>query len=151
HLYESGAHDAARLADAELVVANGLGYDEFVDKLLSATSSHGQRVLKAATVLHIDGSDANPHLWYDVGRIHDVARAIVDNLVAIDAIDRPEFEANLTRFDASMRPVLALVDRIKLEYPHAPVAYTERVPEYLLRAADLDVLSPTGFARAIED
>ena len=31
------------------------------------------------------------------------------------------------------------------------MAYTERVPGYLLAAAGLDVLTPSGFARAIED
>ena len=32
-----------------------------------------------------------------------------------------------------------------------PVAYTERVPGYALAVADLDVKTPPGFARAIED
>ncbi len=32
-----------------------------------------------------------------------------------------------------------------------PVAYTERVPGYLLAAAGLDVKTPSGFARAVED
>jgi zinc/manganese transport system substrate-binding protein len=32
-----------------------------------------------------------------------------------------------------------------------PVAYTERVPGYLLADAGLRVLTPTGFARSIED
>ncbi len=31
------------------------------------------------------------------------------------------------------------------------MAYTERVPGYLLEAAGLDIVTPSGFARAIED
>jgi zinc/manganese transport system substrate-binding protein len=44
-----------------------------------------------------------------------------------------------------------VVIRIHTRYPGAPVAYTERVPEYLLDAAGLQVASPPGFAQAIED
>ena len=32
-----------------------------------------------------------------------------------------------------------------------PVAYTERVPGYALAVAGLDVVTPSGFARAVED
>ena len=32
-----------------------------------------------------------------------------------------------------------------------PVAYTERVPGYALALADLHVVTPPGFARAVED
>ena len=83
HLYESDARDAAGLADARVVIENGLGYDDFVDKLLGATKG-GRTVLKVADVLSVTGDNANPHLWYDVPRIPDVARAIVDAFTAAD-------------------------------------------------------------------
>src|SRR2546430_12738478 len=35
HLYESSAEDAAALTEADLVIVNGLGYDDSIDKLLS--------------------------------------------------------------------------------------------------------------------
>ncbi len=50
-----------------------------------------------------------------------------------------------------MHPLLALIDDIAKRHPHAPVAYTERVPGYLLADAGLDVRTPRGFAEAIED
>lgn len=36
-------------------------------------------------------------------------------------------------------------------YPGAPVAYTERVPGYLMQATGLTVVTPPGFAAAIEN
>ena len=50
-----------------------------------------------------------------------------------------------------MQPLEATIATIRARYSHAPVAYTERVPGYLLAAAGLDVVTPPGFARAIED
>ena len=41
HLYASSPRDAARLARANLVVLNGLGYDDWARKLLGASSSKG--------------------------------------------------------------------------------------------------------------
>jgi zinc/manganese transport system substrate-binding protein len=40
---------------------------------------------------------------------------------------------------------------IKKDFHNVSVAYTERVPGYLLADARLDVKTPPGFARSIED
>jgi zinc/manganese transport system substrate-binding protein len=151
HQYESDARNAADLADARVVVVNGLGYDDFMSKLLDATHHNGRVVLTVADVLHVSGDDANPHLWYDISRISEVARAIEGELAAADPADRVLFEQNRAAFDASLVPLQRTIAALKTKYSGAPVAYTERVPEYLLAAAGLRVETPSGFARAIED
>ena len=151
HQYESDARDAAAVADARIVIQNGVGYDDFVTKLLAGTSSDQRVVVSVADVLHATGEDVNPHLWYDVPRVPEVARAIESALATADPPDRALFATNLQTFDASLEPLDRLIDEIKTKYPHTPVAYTERVPGYLLDAAGLTIATPPGFARAIED
>jgi zinc/manganese transport system substrate-binding protein len=151
HQYESDARNAADVADARVVVVNGLGYDDFMSKLLGATNHAGRVVLTVADVLHVSGADANPHLWYDIPRISEVARAIESELAAADPADKAVFATNRAAFDASLEPLLRTIDEITRKYPGAPVAYTERVPQYVLDAAGLSVKTPPGFARAIED
>jgi zinc/manganese transport system substrate-binding protein len=151
HQYESDARDAAAISEARVVIVNGAGYDDFVSKLLSATSNRGRVVLTVAEVLHATGTDVNPHLWYDLPRIPGVARAIESELATADPADRASLAANLKTFVDSLAPLERLVTEIKTKYPHAPVGYTERVPGYLLGAAGLTIASPPGFARAIED
>jgi zinc/manganese transport system substrate-binding protein len=151
HLYESDAHDAAAVADARLVIENGLGYDDFIDKLMSSTSNSHRTVLSVAKTLNVTGDNANPHLWYDIPRVHLVAQAIVGQLDRIDPADKEAFDTNLKTFETSLQPLLNVIDQIKTRYPGAPVAYTERVPGYLLADAGLDVKTPPGFAQAIED
>jgi len=151
HQFESDAHAAAAVADADVVVVNGAGYDDFVAKLLSSTSHAGRIVVKVSDVLHVTGGDANPHLWYDLPRIPDVARAIEAALVASDRSDRAAFAANLQSFAASLAPIDRTLRTIKTTFPGATVAYTERVPGYLLDAAGLTIVTPAGFARSIED
>jgi zinc/manganese transport system substrate-binding protein len=148
HLYSSDPRDAARLARANLVVLNGAGYDDWARKLLGASPSSSRHELTIADALKPTAS--NPHLWYDVPRLPDAARAIADALAAEDPKDAPYFRANASRFVESLQPLLHTIATIESRHPGAPVAYTESVPGYLLDAAGLKVQTPTSFARAIE-
>jgi zinc/manganese transport system substrate-binding protein len=150
HLFETDAHDAALLAEAKVVVENGAGYDTWMGSLLSADGGQ-PRIVNAASVLRVTGSDPNPHLWYDIPRVPKVAAAIAAALTKAVPEDASTFAKNLATFDSSLKPLDATLATIKQRFHNVSVAYTERVPGYLLAAADLDVKTPLGFARAIED
>jgi zinc/manganese transport system substrate-binding protein len=151
HEYESSAQDASAVAEADVVVKNGAGYDDAIAKLLSSTSKHGRIVLSIDEVLHRTGDGVNPHFWYDLPSLPAIAAAVAATLAAVDPRDRAAFAAGEKHFVASLAPLNRVVARIRARYPGAPVAYTERVPEYLLDAAGLHVAGPPGFAQAIED
>ena len=150
HLFETDAADAATLAQAQVVVENGAGYDTWMGSLLGADGG-SPRIVNAASVLHVTGRDPNPHLWYDIPRVPTVAAAIAGALEQAAPRDAATFKDNLATFDASLAPLTATLATIKARFHNVPVAYTERVPGYTLAAADLDVKTPPGFARAIED
>ena len=150
HEYDPTARDAAAVGHAALVVSNGLGYDAFIDRLLDG-SGRSPKTVRVADVLRVRGSDANPHLWYDAPHLQIVAGAIAHTLSTLDPGGRDSYDANETRFVASLRPLLTTLETIKARYSNTPVAYTERVPEYLLSDAGLSDATPSGFARAIED
>jgi zinc/manganese transport system substrate-binding protein len=150
HLYSSNPRDAARLAQANLVVVNGLGYDDFARKLLAAAPNSKRRVVSVADVLKPGGHDPNPHLWYDIPRLPAAAHAIAAALAAEDPRDAAYFRANAARFARNLGPLNATLAAIRRRHPGAPVAYTERVPGYLLEAAGLAIKTPTGFASSIE-
>jgi zinc/manganese transport system substrate-binding protein len=150
HLFETNAREAATLAQAQVVIENGAGYDTWMDSLLGADGGNAH-VVTAASVLHVHGDDPNPHLWYDLPRIPKVASAIAGALTKAAPADRATFQANLRAFDASLAPLIATLDTIKQRFHNVSVAYTERVPGYLLADSGLDVKTPSGFARAIED
>src|ERR1700720_4869851 len=151
HQYEADAKTGAAISKAQLVVENGLGYDDFMEKLLAASPNANRTVLNAADVMKISGSDANPHIWYDIAKIPDVASAIADQLGKLDPADAAAFTANAKTFTDGLAPVTAGIDNIKAKYPGAPVGYTERVPGYLVDAAGLKLVTPASFAKSIED
>jgi zinc/manganese transport system substrate-binding protein len=139
------------VAEARLVIANGAGYDDFLSELLGATINAGRIVVTVQAVLGMYGPGVNPHFWYDIPRVPRVAAAIEAALARLDPPDAKLFAANLAAFEASLRPVDAVIATIRRRYPGVPVACTERVPGYLLQAAGLTMVTPPGFAAAIEN
>ena len=151
HEFEADAKTAAALSKAQFVIENGLGYDDFMDKLLAASPNSSRVVLNAADVMQIAGPDANPHIWYEIAKIPAVASGIADQLGKIDPSDAATFTANAKTFNDSLGPINAAIANIKAKYPGAPVGYTERVPGYLVEAAGLKLATPASFAQSIED
>jgi zinc/manganese transport system substrate-binding protein len=151
HVYETAPQDAAAVGQAQLVIDNGLGYDDFMSRLLAAGGRSGRRVITVQHVLGITSSDANPHVWYWTARLPAVAAAIAGQLSAIDPAHGSAYAAGARRFDASLQPLLATIATIRHKYAGAPIAYTERVPGYLVQAAGLVLATPASFSLAIED
>jgi zinc/manganese transport system substrate-binding protein len=151
HLFEPGTKNALAVAQAALVIQNGVGYDPFMSRLERASPSKKRQVITIADVLGIHGADANPHLWYDVPKLPDIAAAIAAGLERQDPAHAAAFRRGLTRFDRSLTPLQQKVAGIKRAFAGRAVAYTEPVPGYLLAAAGLRNVAPEGFTRAIED
>jgi zinc/manganese transport system substrate-binding protein len=150
HTYESNARSAEAVADATLVVENGLGYDAFLDHLIGASPRSDRKVVNVQQLLGLtDGS--NTHVWYDPATMPRVARAVADALAQIEPAGKAGFEANLKTYLDSFAPLTARIAEIKARYPGTPVAYTEPVPGYLLTALGFQTLTPQGFAKAIEN
>lgn len=151
HTFASNPQDAAEISSADLVIENGLGYDDFVDKILATGGRSGRHVLSVQHVLGITGSSPNPHVWYWTARLPAVASAIARELSAIDPEHRASYHANAQRFDRSLRPLLDTIATIRQKYAGTPIAYTERVPGYLVQATGLRLATPLSFSAAIED
>jgi zinc/manganese transport system substrate-binding protein len=151
HLFEPGTSSGLAVADARVVLQNGLGYDAFMTKLENASPSKGRVVLTMADVLGVHGTDTNPHLWYDVPRLDRIATAIATGFGQADPSHAAAYRRGLHRFERSLEPLRREVATIRTRFHGAPVAYTEPVPGYLVAAAGLRNLAPDSFTRPIEE
>lgn len=149
HLYESSAENAAAIAKADVIIVNGAGYDDFMNRLISASGTKAT-VVDVQQVIGATSAEVNPHFWYDIPRMPAVAKAIEAALSDVDPADKAEFEANRAGFERSLGRVQGVIASIRSTYPGAPVAYTERVAGYLIAAAGLTDVTPPGFPSAIE-
>ena len=145
HTFEASPSIAREVADARLVVQNGLGYDSYINDIESGSPSKTRRTIDVQTLLHLPDSTPNPHLWYKPTTMPAVAAAIAHDLSTLLPAQARYFQANVARFDASLKPWFAALKAFASRYPRTPVAVTEPVGDYLLQAAGANILTPFSF------
>lgn len=151
HSFEASVSVAQQVSGADVVVQNGLGYDSYMEKIESASSSDSRQVIDVQELLRLPDSTANPHLWYKPETMPAVARQLVADLSRLQPGHKAYFEANLKRFEASLRPWLDGLKEFRGKYPSAAVATTEPVADYLLEAAGIENLTPFSMQADIMD
>lgn len=151
HLFEPSTSSGLAVADAKVVLQNGLGYDAFMTRLENAAPSKDRVVVTMADVLDVQGTDTNPHLWYDVPTLDRIATAIAAAFSRADPSHAVAYRRGLHRFERSLAPLRRKVATIHTRFHGAPVAYTEPVPGYLVSAAGLRNLAPDSFTRPLEE
>ena len=149
HTFEASAAVGRELNQAQLVVQNGAGYDEFMNTIEAAVPSPARKVVVVQDLLGLPASTPNPHLWYRPGTMPAVANAIAAGLAAIQPGHAAYFKARAAAFITSLDTWDNVVAAFKASYPGTPVATTEPVADYLLQALGADNLTPWAFQAAI--
>jgi zinc/manganese transport system substrate-binding protein len=150
HEYESSVQDGIAVTDANIVIENGLQYDTWMDKLLSASPNPDRTLIVAGDVVS-NPLPNNPHVWYGIDNIASIAQAITNALVQTDPADSAFFKSNLSAFDASLPPITDKMNEIKAQYAGTPVALTETIYLYQTGLMGLNVLTPFNFQKAIAE
>jgi len=150
HAYEPTAADARTLADAQVAVLNGAGYDPWMQQLLAADGGH-------RTVLDVGGlvgvaPGGNPHLWYDPAFVDRYIGSVTADLQRVDPTDRAYFAGRRTAYErVGLAPYHAAIARIRASFAGTRVGASESVVVYLCRALGLDLVTPPSFLRAISE
>ncbi len=145
HSFEASSSVAQAVSSAKLVVQNGLGYDDYMNKIESAAPSPSRKVIDVQHLLGLPDSTPNPHLWYSPTTMPAVARAIARDLSGMQPAHAGYFAANLRRFQRSLQPWFRALAQFKAAYPGTPVAVTEPVSDYLLQWCGTKILTPFTF------
>ena len=120
--YEPKPDDARKLADADLIVSNGVGLDDFLDGLIDAAGQDTVERLvlgEGLETITIEGEE-NPHFWLDPTLVVDhYVPAISAGLAELDAEGAAIYEANATAYADRVREVdaanLARIETIPAE------------------------------------
>src|SRR3954470_4467246 len=133
HVYTPAPADAKKIADARLVIINGLGLEGWLPRLVQ--SSGGKAAIVTATggiAPRTLGSDADPHAWQSIVNAKTYVANIRDALIAADQAGAPAYRANadayLAKLDALDREVRGAVAQIpqvrrKVISTHAAFGY----------------------------
>jgi zinc/manganese transport system substrate-binding protein len=121
HAYEPAPADIRAVAGADLFIANGLGLEGWMDRLLEASSFKGTLVVASAGVTPLMvGGAPDPHAWQDVANAERYVAVIRAALMKADPPHAASYNANAARYlkklealDVWVRAQVALVPPAK--------------------------------------
>jgi zinc/manganese transport system substrate-binding protein len=151
HTFEASPKVARQIAGAQLIVENGVGYDSWADKIMSASQRPNRKVINVQKLLGLPDDTPNPHLWFDPKTMPAVAKAVADELAALQPAQADYFKANADKFVTSLEPWNAAIAAFKAKYDKTPIAVTEPVGNYMLEAMGFDILTPFSLQKAVMD
>jgi zinc/manganese transport system substrate-binding protein len=151
HSYEPSAADARRLADAQLAIVNGVGYDGWASKLLSASPTSGRTVLDVGKLVGVS-TGGNPHRWYSPPDVRRVIARISAEYARLDATHAPVYAQRRRAFERTgLRPYTSAIARIRARYAGVPVGASESIFAPLAPALGLRLVTPAGFLNAVSE
>ena len=145
HTFEASPAVAREISAADLIVQNGVGYDDWATTIENAAPSTARKVINVQQLLGLPNSTPNPHLWYKPTTMPAVANAIATDLAQIDPAHASYYKANAAAFIASLTAWTKAIATFAAAHPDTPVATTEPVADYMLQAAGADIMTPWTF------
>jgi zinc/manganese transport system substrate-binding protein len=154
HSYEANAGTARELAKAAVVIENGGGYDDFMQRMLSASKNDTAVVLDAVRISGKQpaaGGGLNEHVWYDFPTVAKVVDQLAAAFSRAEPAGTAEFAANAAGFKTQLTGLERSEASIAKSQAGKGVAITEPVPLYMLEACKLVNRTPAQFSEAVED
>jgi zinc/manganese transport system substrate-binding protein len=150
HSYQLTPRDAATLANAQLLLFNGGGYDEFVEQALGE-GGEGPRVVQAFELLAAKGTEHNEHVWYSLATVGAVADEVARQLGEIRPESRAAFTAGARSFKDGLAGLTGRVEQVRQTHHGVTIVATEPLAHYLLTDAGLNDITPAQFVEAVEE
>lgn len=115
HIFEPSPGDLKTISGSRILLASGLGFEGYLDKLRDTLTKSGVRVVAGGDVVepieggcadhdhsdhdHHHHGSADPHWWHSISNTQAVARQVRDALIDADPSGRGAYEANAEALD----------------------------------------------------
>jgi zinc/manganese transport system substrate-binding protein len=158
HVYAPAPADAKKVADAKVVVTNGLGFEGWLSRLVRASGSRAPVIITTTgiTVRRVAGahgpSEADPHAWQSVANAKVYVANIRSALIAADPEGKPTYETNaadyLARLDTLDQEIKVAVAAIPAE--RRRIISTHDAFGYFQGAYGIAFIAPQGVSTEAE-
>ncbi|WP_275170988.1 metal ABC transporter solute-binding protein, Zn/Mn family [Bradyrhizobium sp. CSS354] len=153
HVYAPAPSDAKRVADAKLVIVNGLGLEGWLPRLVQSSGSKAQVITASAGIAPLKlGSAADPHGWQSVPNAKVYVTDIANALAAADPDDaeffRAQAKAYLEKLETLDREVREAVAKIPPE--RRKVISTHDAFGYFAAEYGVQFIAPLGVSTETE-
>ncbi len=150
HDYEPTTNVAKTVSHADFALANGIGYDGWMNKVVKSTG-HAKLISVGEDVLG-RRNGANEHLWYDVATMPKVAQYLAKQFGQRDPRHRTSYQKNAQRYVESLKPINHEVTKLKAaaqKMPTRQVLVSEPVFDDALTTLGFKVAN-VNFENAVE-
>jgi len=153
HVYTPAPGDAKRIAEAKLVIVNGLGLEGWLPRLVQSAGSKAQVVTASAGIAPLKlGSAADPHAWQSVPNARIYVADITNALAVADPDDmeffRTQSKAYLEKLETLDREVREAVAKIPAE--RRKVISTHDAFGYFAAEYGVQFVAPLGVSTETE-
>jgi zinc/manganese transport system substrate-binding protein len=163
HTFEPTPADASKLAQADLVVVNGLGLEAWMDRLLASAEYKGpiaiaSEGIKTRTMVEEQANSAapesvtDPHAWQDLRNGQIYVRNIAAALAKVDPANAAVYAANAKRYAAKLA---ALDEEVRAAIGAVPEGKRRVITShdafgYFGAAYNVEFLAPEGLSTEAE-
>ncbi|WP_390405850.1 metal ABC transporter solute-binding protein, Zn/Mn family [Lacticaseibacillus jixiensis] len=136
------------VAKADVIVANGAGYDTWLNKLVKGSGT-ASTMVSVASVIGVK-TGQNEHIWYKPQTMPKLANQLAQTYSKRDPKHKTAYTRNAKAYIASLKPLLTLIDQLKANAHGQSVAVSEPVFNNALQYLGYNI-SNVHFANAIEE
>lgn len=140
HLFSASPSTARAVAQANIIVYNGIAYDPWMEKLLSVQSNSSKTVIVVANLVGAKMGD-NPHLWYKPNTMPIYAQDLATILQQQDPTHKDYYAKRLAAFQQQYQILNNKIANIRQHYQGTAVIATEPLFGYLAQALGLQMLA----------
>lgn len=153
HVYQPSPADGRRIAQAKVIFVNGLGFEGWLERLISVAKTKGTVVtLGKGVAARKDEEGADPHAWQDVANAKIYVNEIRDALVAADPEGAESYRANaaayLAKLDALDAEIVKTLDAIPTD--RRRVVSTHDAFGYFSARYGVEFIAPQGVSTESE-
>lgn len=158
HAYSPSPSDAKRLAEARLVLGNGLGFEGWIDRLVKASGTRAPVVTASKGIKPRQMADEHghgnidPHAWQSVANAKVYVVNIRDALAGVDPAGKDAYQANasayLAKLDALEREITDTIAAIPPE--RRKIITTHDAFGYFGAAYGMQFIAPQGVSTEAE-
>jgi zinc/manganese transport system substrate-binding protein len=151
HDYEATPDDARKVASADYVIVNGIGYDAWAQKLLDADPRTDRRVLDVGKLVGVKVG-GNPHQWYSPTTVRRFVARVAADLARLDPGHAGYVAQRRATYEKTgLAQYNALIAQIRTRYAGTPIGGSESIVAPLVSALGLDLKTPKSYLDAVSE
>jgi len=173
HVFHPSPKDIKHLSRADLLLINGLGFEGWIERLVSSSKFKGQLVVATSgveVITHVEGGshehggdhghghdseqglDTDPHAWQSLSAVKVYVENILNTLIELDSNRKKHYQDNAVQYLEKLNTlgIETKTKMAKLSDAQRHIVIPHNAFAYLARDYDLHIYSLKGLSSEAE-